>query len=91
MPTPTDVDFCLTEEELLEAQNMTKEEFVALQEELEQIELSFAQGQETDAIIERADKIEALMDSAPWTLHPDYGCVLKADIPNLDRRTNDNI
>lgn len=50
MPTPTDVDFCLTEEELLEAQKMTKEEFVALQEEMEGIELSFAQGQETDAI-----------------------------------------
>ena len=26
MPTPTDVDFCLTEKELLEAQKMTKEE-----------------------------------------------------------------
>lgn len=29
--------------------------------------------------------VDALMTASPWTLHPDYGCVLKSDLEALER------
>jgi hypothetical protein len=56
---------------------MTKERYLQLQSELEDLELSIAKGQETDETDFRIQEIELLMEHSPWVLHPDDGCILK--------------
>ena len=69
------------------AGDMSKERFLALQAELEAQEMNFAKGQEvggaawpaTQAPCARVSVVEALMQAAPWSLHPDEGCVRKLE------------
>lgn len=61
------------------ADSMTKGRFLQLQSELERLELSIAKGEETDAADYRVQEIELLMEQSPWYLHPDEGCMLKAN------------
>lgn len=61
------------------ADMMTKDRFLQLQSELEGLELSIAKGEETDATDFRILEIELLMEHSPWTLHPDDGCIHKAN------------
>ncbi len=62
------------------ADTMTRDRYVALQEELETLELSIAKGQETDATDFRIQVIELLMSKAPWQLCPDEGCIPRVDL-----------
>ena len=39
-------------------------------------------GQHLDTVAE----VVRLLDASPWTMHPDYGCVLAADVEDLDRQ-----
>lgn len=65
----------MTAEEKQAAKNMTKEQFLAYQEEMEGIELTIAKGEETEATCKRMAQVEALMDASPWWLHPDHGVI----------------
>lgn len=56
---------------------ISKEEYLALQRELEGLRLAIAKGEETDRTDARIAEIEQLMDASPWTLCPDEGCVRK--------------
>lgn len=62
------------------ADTMTRDRYVALQEELETLELAIAEGQETDATDFRVQEIELLMSKAPWRLCPDEGCIPRVDL-----------
>lgn len=72
---------------LSRAEEMPKHVFLALQRCAESMELAAAQGHDClegfDA--EHAEVIR-LLDAAPWTLHPDHGCVLSADLNELERQ-----
>ena len=56
--------------------SMTKERFLELQSVAESLDLDHAQGRVLPGHYERLQQISALMDTGPWTLHPDHGCVL---------------
>lgn len=60
---------------------MTPDRYLALQAELEGLEVSIAKGQETDATDFRIREIELMMENSPWMLDPDSPAnpVLKAD------------
>ena len=59
---------------------ITKEQFLALQAEAEQIELAIAQGHDTPETDQRLAEIDRLMNESKWVLIPDEGCVEKASI-----------
>lgn len=63
---------------------LSKDEFLALQNEAEGIELENAQGRDTPRGDARLAEITTQMDESPWTLHPDYGCVLSDELAALD-------
>lgn len=71
----------MTAEEMQAAENMTKEQFLAYQEEMEGIQLTFAKGEETEATSKRMGQVEAFMEVAPWVLHPDHGVIPMHDHP----------
>lgn len=57
---------------------LSKADFLALQSEVEMLELSIAQGQETDTTDARLTEIDRLMEHSDWVLCPDYGVIRKA-------------
>ena len=57
-------------------QDMTIEQFLALQAEYEEIDLRGAQGQDMDGDLSRMDQIDSLMTQAPWTFDMDTGKVV---------------
>ena len=59
---------------------MTKEQFLALQAEAEQIELAIAQGHDTPETDQRLAEIDRMMNESKWVLIPDEGCVEKASV-----------
>lgn len=64
---------------------MTKSTFLAVQAVCEELALQVAMGTDAAAGFDaRNEEIYRLLDASPWTLHPDYGCVLAADIDELD-------
>lgn len=65
--------------------DLSKEGFLALQQEAEGLEMAHAQGQDLPEHVLRLQVIDKLMKNGPWTLHSDYGCVLKADVNRFDR------
>ena len=65
---------------------MTQEDFLALQQEAERLELDIAIGQEPRHDL-RLQVIKEVMNAGPWTLHPDYGCILKSEVNQRDRAT----
>lgn len=65
---------------------MAKYVFEALQSREEQMELTAALGQDCAVGFDEDRKeVNRLLEAAPWTLHPDYGCVLTAQITELER------
>lgn len=74
---------------------MSRDDYLALQELCERFEQDHAQGHDflpAAGGIEEGEKafrdvqkaVDQLMDAAPWTLHPDHGCVRTADVDLLD-------
>lgn len=59
------------------AHTMSKEKYINLQQELEQLELSIAMGQDHDMTDYRIGEIKMMMEYSPWVMHPSYGCVDK--------------
>lgn len=62
-----------------------KEDFLALQKEAEDLGLAHAKGQDMPNDDLRMKVISEIMEASPWTLHPDYGCVLATEAEELDR------
>lgn len=60
--------------------DLSKEAFMALQEEAESLEMAHAKGQDLPDHQRRLKVIDTIMDAGSWTLHPDYGCILKSEI-----------
>lgn len=74
---------------------MSRDDYLALQELCERFEQDHAQGHDflpAAGGIEEGEKafrdvqkaVDQLMDAAPWTLHPDHGCVRTSDVDLLD-------
>lgn len=85
----------LTEAALTNPAAMSRDDYLALQELCERFEQDHAQGHDflpAAGGIEEGEKafrdvqkaVDQLMDAAPWTLHPDHGCVRTADVDLLD-------
>lgn len=84
----------LSDSTLSSPQHMSREEFLVLQELCEQFDSDHAQGrdfrgtgtlEEQEASFRDLQRsVDQLMNMAPWTLHPDHGCVLSADVDALD-------
>lgn len=71
---------------------MRQEAFLKLQAALEMMELQAAAGEDiAEHFQETFDLVESLAGAAVWTLHPDYGCVLKTQIDALDSAAELNI
>lgn len=58
---------------------MTRDRYLDLQCEREALERAIAEGHDTEAGETRLELIELVMNEAPWTLHPDYGCIAKTE------------
>jgi hypothetical protein len=56
---------------------MTKENFLALQREVEGLEIEIAKGYDSPRGDARFKELEKMMEESPWTIHPDYGCISK--------------
>jgi hypothetical protein len=65
------------------AQALTKETFLAMQQELEGLELSIAKGEEHPNVDSRIAELERLMEQSPWTLIPGEGCVPRQQADQL--------
>lgn len=77
----------LTMNEPAFADMMTRERFIELQHEMQQLEILLADGRETDETDFRVYTVELLMNGSPWTMHPDMGCVLK-EVVNMEQLWN---
>lgn len=71
----------LTQNEPAFADSMSRERFLALQKELEGLELSIARGEETERTDDRIKEIDLLMSVSPWMMCPDEGCIAKTAMP----------
>lgn len=71
------------------AEFMTSDRYLALQAELEGLELAIAKGQETEATDFRIREVELMMENSPWTIDPDSPAnpVLKADQQTAEQAT----
>jgi hypothetical protein len=66
--------------------SMSQPVFLALQDLAEFMGMAAAKGEDClPGFDEIHNEVVRLQDSAPWTLHPDYGCVLAVDVDELDR------
>lgn len=65
------------------AQALTQETFLAMQQELEGLELSIAKGEEHPNVDSRIAELERLMEQSPWTLIPGEGCVPRQQADQL--------
>ncbi|MBK6616305.1 hypothetical protein [Ottowia sp.] len=66
-------------------EDMSKFLFLMLNDRLEEMELAAARGEDCiDGFEDERSEIDRLMDAAPFTMHPDHGCVLKAHVNLLD-------
>lgn len=64
---------------------ISKEAFLALQNEAESLELAHAKGQDLPEHGPRLQVIDTVMNASSWTLHPDYGCIPKSEVEARDR------
>jgi len=75
-----------TSELIARADRMSKEMFLALRDISDSMERTFAKGQGVDEGFDaRLVSVSAVLNAAPWTNHPEYGCVLIDELPELDR------
>lgn len=61
-----------------DASGITKEEFLAMQAEIESIEMSIAKGEETDHSDARLRELYERMEESPWEFAPDEGVIEKS-------------
>lgn len=65
---------------------MSKAVYLGLQGLAEKMEMASAKGEDAEPGFDDAvAEVSRLQDLAPWTMHPDYGCVLRAEVEALDR------
>jgi hypothetical protein len=69
-------------------EDMDKDVYLKLQTQLERMGSEIAQGRELPDHDLIMAEMERLMDASPWTLHPDHGCVLAADLPGLEAQAD---
>lgn len=69
------------------ALTMDEDSFRLLNEQVCSLEEQLAQDmvQDRAAAVAELQRLGAVMDMSPWTLHPDYGCVRKDAVLDLDR------
>lgn len=68
-----------------EAEASSKKEFLTLQSNLERMQMAMACGEDAAPGFQaELAEVHRKMDASPWTLHPDHGCVLAADVAALD-------
>lgn len=52
----------------------------------ERLDLQFSKGEDcVEGFDELVAEVDRLTKAAPWQMHPDYGCVITADVERLDR------
>ena len=72
---------------LIRPEAMSQPVFQALQSMAESLDHAVAQGEDCSANFDAIHgEVARLLDASPWTMHPDYGCVLVADVEGLDRQ-----
>jgi hypothetical protein len=60
---------------------------LALQALAESIDMAAARGEDCMPCFDDVQgELERLLEASPWTMHPDHGCVLAADVEELDRQ-----
>ncbi|MBB3923716.1 hypothetical protein [Xanthomonas arboricola] len=65
--------------------DMAQAVFLALQAICEDQEMAVAQGRDcVPGFDAEVSAVSTLLDAAPWTMHPDYGCVLSAEVEAPD-------
>ncbi|MGZ1522158.1 hypothetical protein [Xanthomonas citri] len=70
---------------LMHPRDMTQAVFLALQAICEDQEMAVAQGRDcVPGFDDEVAAVSALLDAAPWTMHPECGCVLSAYTEALD-------
>ena len=73
--------------DLIRPEAMSQPVFQALQSMAESMEMAVAKGEDClSGFDAERDEVNRLLDAAPWTMHPDYGCVLADDVAELDRQ-----
>lgn len=73
-------------DQIRDPSQMSREVFLCLMDLQGQLEVSSASGRWQLGCTLK--DLEPLMDAQPWTLHPDHGCVLKADVEAMGNATS---
>lgn len=63
---------------------MTQEQFLGLQGEVECLERAVAMGEDSPTVNARLKELEGILSQCPWVLHPDYGCITKREVALID-------
>lgn len=72
---------------LIRPDAMSQPVFQALQSMEESLDQAAARGEDCSANFDAIHgEVVRLLDASPWTLHPDYGCVLANDVEDMDRQ-----
>lgn len=72
---------------LIRPEAMSQPVYQALQSMAESLDQAVARGEDCSANFDATHReVANLLDAAPWTMHPDYGCVLAADVEDLNRQ-----
>jgi hypothetical protein len=67
-------------------EEMPQPVFLALQALAESIDMAVARGEDClPGFDDVQGEVERLLEASPWTMHADHGCVLAADVEELDR------
>ncbi|VTU44185.1 hypothetical protein [Variovorax sp. RA8] len=73
--------------DLIRPDSMSKPVFQALQSMEESLDQAVARGEDCSASFNAIHgEVVRLLDAAPWTMHPDYGCVLASEVEESDRQ-----
>lgn len=84
------LDNCTVQEiesELAEPAKMSIHVYATAQHLAESMDQQVAAGQDCEeGFNERHQLLAEILDASPWTMHPDHGLVLKADIQSLDAK-----
>lgn len=66
---------------------MSQAVFQALQSMEESLDQAVGRGEDCSANFDAIhEEVVRLLDASPWTMHPDYGCVLADDVEEMDRQ-----
>jgi hypothetical protein len=76
-----------SEGEVYACWTLSKDDYLALQCVLEQMDEQHATGRTLPGHYEKVNAVHKIMEASPWTLHPDHGCVLSSDVEALDRKS----